>query len=252
MLTAGSLFSGIGGLELGLEMSGLVSAIAWQIEKDPFCQAVLARHWPEARRYGNILDVSGGGLAAVDLVCGGFPCQDVSAAGRKAGLSGSRSGLWLEFARVIGELRPQPRFVVVENVASGARLWVDQVRGDLGRLGYESLPIPIEARNVGAPHKRARVFVVAYAHGVTLRDEQQWGPARRAGLLQPQGQGLVVDARRPRGLALASAWPPVPALGGMGDGLPAGVDRDRNQALGNAVVPQVAEVVGHFIRSNFC
>lgn len=232
MLTAGSLFSGIGGLELGLEMSGLVSAIAWQVEKDPFCLSVLARHWPEAKRYGNIEHVRGADLAPVDLVCGGFPCQDVSAAGRKSGLSGSRSGLWFHFARVLSELRELPPLVVVENVASGAGRWVDAVRGDLERLGYESLPIPISAANVGAPHKRARIFVVAYAHNQGQFREQ--GPRNERG--RRPGHGLAPQGLRP------SFRPEL--LRGFSR-LPNRLDRIK--ALGNAVVPQNAEVIGRFI-----
>lgn len=158
----GSLFSGIGGLELGLERSGL-GQVVWQVERDPFCRRVLEKHWPHVRRYDDVCDVGAENLERVDLVCGGFPCQDVSSAGRRAGLDGSRSGLWFEFARVVDELRP--RWVVVENVASGARLWVDAVRESLGLLGYASLPIPIEAADCGALHRRTRVFIVAHTHG---------------------------------------------------------------------------------------
>jgi DNA (cytosine-5)-methyltransferase 1 len=119
----------------------------------------------------------GGGLAAVDLICGGFPCQDVSSAGKRAGLTGARSGLWYEYRRLVSELSPS--WVVVENVASGAKLWVDFVRADLAELGYDSLPIPLSAQDVGAPHRRERIFIVAHTNGVQLRDE--FGGALRAG-----------------------------------------------------------------------
>jgi len=132
----GSLFSGIGGLELGLEAAGL-GPVAWQVEIDPYCREVLKKHWPQAERHADIRDVSK--LPAVTVVCGGWPCQDISAAGKGAGLAGARSGLWWEFARVIESNRPA--FVVAENVASGAKRWVDAVRGSLGQLGYETLPI---------------------------------------------------------------------------------------------------------------
>ena len=159
-LTIGSLFSGIGGLELGLEMAGL-GPVLWQVEKDPFRRCVLAHHWPTAERFDDVCTVGASTLAPVDLICGGFPCQDVSSAGARRGLSGSRSGLWREFARVVSAVRP--RWVVVENVASGAGLWVDAITSDMGERGYACLPIPISASDVGAPHRRARIFIVAHA-----------------------------------------------------------------------------------------
>lgn len=157
MLTIGSLFSGIGGLELGLERA-VLGPVLWQVEQDPTCRAILAKHWPSARRLDDVR-VRGADLGPVDLICGGFPCQDVSSAGKRAGLAGARSGLWREFARIVGAIRPG--WVVVENVASGATRWVDAVVRDLGQLGYASLPLPLSASDVGAPHRRARVFIVA-------------------------------------------------------------------------------------------
>ena len=149
MLTIGSLFSGIGGLELGLEWAGL-GPVVWQVEKDPFCRLVLAKHYPEAKRFDDVCTVGANELARVALICGGFPCQDVSSAGLGAGLTGERSGLWREFARIVAELRPG--WVVVENVTSGAGRWLDTVVGELERLGYACLPLPIAASDVGAPH----------------------------------------------------------------------------------------------------
>ncbi len=115
MLTVGSLFSGIGGIELGLERTGGFKTV-WQVEIDSYAQKVLAKHWPDVTRYGDIREVGIHNLAPVELMCGGFPCQDISNAGKRAGIEGSRSGLWSEFYRLICELRPQ--YVLVENVAA--------------------------------------------------------------------------------------------------------------------------------------
>lgn len=199
----GSLFSGIGGLELGLEWAGLGSVV-WQVEQEPFCRQILAQHWPTADR--SVQDVREAGshnLEPVDLICGGFPCQDVSGAGKGAGLAGSRSGLWFEFARIVGELRP--RWVVVENVASGAKRWVDAIVAGLGELGYQALPIPLSASDVGAPHKRARIFVVAWrvsdAFGEPERIEQQRITAGRARGVRNEGKTKPGDV----GTAMADA-----------------------------------------------
>lgn len=116
-MTIGSLFAGIGGLELGLERAGL-GPVVWQVEIDPYCRSVLARHWPNAVRYPDVQRVGSANLSPVDIICGGFPCQDVSGAGKGAGLAvGTRSGLWYEYRRIVAELAP--RVVVAENVASG-------------------------------------------------------------------------------------------------------------------------------------
>lgn len=155
----GSLFSGIGGLELGLERAGL-GEVAWQVEIDPWCRDVLALHWPNADR--SVHDVTRAGratLTPVDVLCGGFPCQDVSSAGLGAGLAGRRSGLWFEFARVVRELGP--RIVIVENVASGKARWLGEVRDELEQTGYRTRAFHLSAADVGAPHRRRRIFVVA-------------------------------------------------------------------------------------------
>ena len=162
-MTFGSLFAGIGGLDLGLERAGM--ECRWQVEINPFCQKVLAKHWPNVRRYGDITQLTGDELERVDLVCGGFPCQDLSQAGKRAGIEGSRSGLWFDYARLLGILRP--RYVLIENVAG---LLVDaamrRVVGELARLGYVGLWQSLRASDFGASHQRKRIFVVAYRrHG---------------------------------------------------------------------------------------
>jgi DNA (cytosine-5)-methyltransferase 1 len=265
-LSIGSLFSGIGGLELGLEMSGLGHTV-WQVEQNRYCLSVLARHWPEAVRYEDVREVGSQNLTPVDVICGGFPCQDVSAAGKGAGLAGARSGLWYEFARVVGELRPE--FVVIENVASGAKRWVDAVRGNLGELGYASLPIPLSASDCGAPHRRARIFIVARSASYTMCQRRSEGlrsepsgdasevPAalRQGGhVANSNGELLRFEPGRSGWADRASSkesyrdgwWATEPDVARMVHGLPGRVDRER--ALGNSVVPQCAEVIGHVIQ----
>lgn len=113
-MKVGSLFSGIGGFDLGLERAGM--EIIWQVEIDPFCNKVLAKHWPNVKRFKDVKTVSGKELEPVDLICGGFPCQDISVAGFQEGIEATRSGLWSEFHRLIGDIRP--KYAIVENVAN--------------------------------------------------------------------------------------------------------------------------------------
>jgi DNA (cytosine-5)-methyltransferase 1 len=158
MMTIGSLFAGIGGFDLGFERAGF--EIRWQVEIDPFCRAVLAMHWPQVRRYEDIRTVVGAELEPVDVLCGGFPCQDISFAGRGGGIDGARSGLWGEFDRLIGLLRPA--YVVVENVAALLTRGLGRVLGDLAARGYDAEWDCLPASAFGAPHRRDRLWLVAY------------------------------------------------------------------------------------------
>jgi DNA (cytosine-5)-methyltransferase 1 len=172
MKRIGSLFSGIGGLELGLEWAG-VGHTVWQVERDTFCRSVLERHWPNARRFDDVHTVGAHNLEPVDVICGGFPCQDISYAGKGLGLAGERSGLWFEFARVVGEMGP--RFVVVENVAALITRGIGDVLGTLSDLGYDAQWRAIRASDVGAPHRRERIFIVANAHEHGSQGERSGG-----------------------------------------------------------------------------
>ena len=256
-ITIGSLFAGIGGLELGLEWAGLGPTV-WQVEQSEYCRQVLAKHWPDVARYDDVCTVGAGSLAAVDLICGGFPCQDVSAAGKGAGLSGDRSGLWYEFLRIVRELRP--RVVVVENVASGAARWVDAVRADLAGADYDSLPVPLSAADCGAWHRRARVFIVA-ADAESIKgcrlseregeevsepgsDSQHAADAPSNGIQGLRDRGPGADAEHTGGDG--GYWAAEPAVGRVALRVPHRVDRLR--ALGNCVVPQCAQVVGEVIK----
>jgi DNA (cytosine-5)-methyltransferase 1 len=161
-VTFGELFAGIGGFSLGLERAGMTCK--WQVEIDPYARAVLNKHWPDVRRHDDVRTFPPTHTHthtqdfSVDLICGGFPCQDISVAGKGAGLAGARSGLWHEFARIIGELRP--RYVIVENVAALLTRGMGTVLGDLSSLGYDAEWHVIPASAVGAPHRRERVWIV--------------------------------------------------------------------------------------------
>lgn len=191
----GSLFSGIGGLELGLEWAG-VGHTVWQVEREPFCQRVLAKHWPDAQRFDDVTKVGAHNLPPVEVICGGFPCQDISYAGKGAGLAGERSGLWFEFARIVRELRP--RFVVVENVSALLSRGLDAVLGTLASLGYDAEWSCVRASDVGARHRRERVFVIAWrvddADSRGLRRGEAPGEGGHAALAD-QGLDDADDAR---------------------------------------------------------
>ncbi|MBA2683246.1 MAG: DNA cytosine methyltransferase [Gemmatimonadaceae bacterium] len=244
-LTIGSLFSGIiGGLELGLERAGL-GPVIFQCELDPFCRRVLAKHWPTVTRFEDVTQPRH--YPHVDIICGGFPCTDVSSAGKRRGLGGAKSGLWHHFARVLEQVRP--RYVVVENVTSGARAWLPTVRRQLCALGYDSTAYGISAADVGAPHLRRRIFVVAHADGAQREGDRR--PRRAATKLadaRDDGHARHArDADRDREPAQpgASAWAAPPVFRDVDDGVPDRLARLR--ALGNAVVPQCAEVIGRII-----
>lgn len=185
----GSLFSGVGGLELGLEWAG-VGRTVWQVEQDAYAKAILAKHWPHARRYDDVRTVGAHNLAPVDVLCGGFPCQDLSLAGRGAGLAGARSGLWFEYLRIARELRP--RFIVVENVAALLARGAATVLGGLAALGYGAVWTTLRASDVGAPHRRERLFVVAYADG-QRQPKPRGGVSEERGWAGYSGQGVAMS-----------------------------------------------------------
>lgn len=222
-----SLFAGIGGLELGLERAGMT--VVGQVEINPFCRQVLGKHWPDVPRHDDVRTTvewwESENRPDVDVVCGGFPCQDISEAGKRVGIRGSRSGLWTAMRDTIRDLRPQ--FVVVENVAALAIRGLDVVLGDLREIGFDAEWSTVSACTVGAPHPRERLFIVAYPEG------SGFGGMRSA---RPQGE---LAGRGPK---QGRAWASEPRPSGVAYGIP---DRlERNKALGNAVVPAVSELVG--------
>lgn len=292
-LRIGSICSGIGGLELGLEWAG-VGHTVWQCEVDAFCRRILAKHWPDAVRFGDVRRLSRLPVAGelfpdyppdCDLICAGFPCQDISVAGNGAGLDGARSGLWFEVLRVIGEL--MPAWVVLENVDRIRLKGLDRVLEGLASLGFDAEWHRFAAADVGAPHRRRRWFLIGWrptvadaaglgcegadmcaasrgqglrlADGCAAANIPDPDSGRRAGLWVPQRDdqqgplGRVADGRAARGRwqgqtrSTPGRWLAEPDVGRLAHGLPGQVARLK--ALGNAVVPQNAEVVGWRLRA---
>jgi DNA (cytosine-5)-methyltransferase 1 len=171
MLSVLSLFSGIGAFDLGLERTNGFRTAAF-VEIDLFCRRVLAKHWPGVPQYDDVRTLTGARLAAdgivPDVIIGGFPCTDISVAGKGAGIEGQQSGLWSEFARLIGEIRP--RYVLVENVAALLGRGMGRVLGDLSALGYDAEWDIISAADMGAPHRRERVWIIAHPGGEGRRE----------------------------------------------------------------------------------
>ena len=300
-MTFGSLFAGIGGIDLGFERAGLTCK--WQVEIDDYATQILSKHWPGVHRERDIRECGQNNLERVDVIAGGFPCQDLSYAGRGAGLDGQRSGLFFEAIRLVRQL--QPRAVVLENVAALLTRGLDRVLGSLAEIGFDAEWHCISAASVGAPHIRDRIFIFAYRQGepsralhaamaelsvamgnTNRRDRKRRSATGQQGQTRPAARHKEVDAantKEPRleraesardsrsiGLAGQSGprgwqtdwWSAEPAVGelvnGVSDrlvrfagrtayGMPNRVNKLR--CLGNAVVPQVAEVVARLLLS---
>ena len=309
-MTVGSLFSGIGGLDLGLERAG--HRVVWSCESNPYCRRVLAKYWPHVPCYEDVTTLTGNELAPVDLICGGFPCQPVSQAGQRKGLNDEERWLWPHFARILGAVRP--RYALVENVpglltVNGGRAF-GEVLGDLAEIGMSCEWDVLSAAQFGAKHLRNRLWIVAYAQALPERPRlcqegsigERRGRSRHGGGtladtgsqrlegVSPVGatppstgrvggesgagqEAALADAdhqrcdrgmqpeqqeqQRARGreshgrmshrrffdAPISSDWDPEPSVGRVATGVPHRVDRLRG--LGNAVVPQVAEWLGH-------
>ena len=264
-LTVGSLFAGIGGFDLAAERCGM--QIRWQVEIVPFRRGVLEKHWPHVKRYSDIRRLRY--PAPVDIVCGGFPCQDISSAGGKAGIDGPQSGLWAEMFRVVRAVRP--RYVVVENSADLVSRGLERVIGDLASIGYDAEWDGVQAAAVGAPHGRDRLWIVAYPHADEGRRQKRSKRDRSAkayssdrhpcgndidGLCAdlPDADGAAetawarrwtrarVDFKRWRADARQRArWETEPDVCRVADGVSPGLDNARLAALGDSIVPQIAE-----------
>ena len=239
-MTALDLFSGIGGITLGLERAGIRTVMMCEIDKK--CRRVLTKHWPNVPIHDDVRTLPLDQCRGVDLVCGGFPCQDLSTSGKMRGLNAEKSGLWWEMRRIVGELRP--RYVLVENVRallSPRRPWFGTFLRSLAEIGYDAEWSCIPAPYVGACHPRDRIFVVAYP--AERRREQGQDRVFQSGFHFPRRihhrqaeVDRVVTAKR-RAYA-----PPGTPIRHDDDGLSRFVDGLRQ--LGNAVVPQISEAIG--------
>ncbi len=267
----GSLFSGYGGLDMAVT-SVLRADVAWHVEYEDAPSRILAHHYPDIPNHGDITAVDWSAVEPVDIITGGFPCQDISSSGLKAGIHGQRSGLWSNYARAISHLRP--RLVVVENVAALLTRGLGTVLGDLADLGYDAEWTSVSACSTGAPFRRVRVFLIASPTG-TRSAGQDWReelhgvplPRLQDGADEHDGPDAdrlaVADRRAFRRWAAVTGrpWPAYGELGANGQprlaprfsewlmGLPdgwvtdpaIGIGRlDQMKALGNGVVPQQA------------
>lgn len=263
------LFSGIGGFSLGLERAGMRTIAFCEI--DPYCRKVLRKHWPDVPIYEDVRCIDASAITdPIDLVCGGFPCQPFSLAGKRCGEADDRH-LWPEMFRIVQAFRSS--WVIGENVAGIISMGLDQVLSDLESIGYACQTLVVPAVAVDAPHRRDRVWIIAHSNGErreehhipTIADRERFyyggnhittvsDPDNRGGAVRRHGQFSTVEevekhrgdhGRRAAEYEPGKWWMPEPGVGRVANGIPHRVDRLR--ALGNAVVPQVVEVIGRAI-----
>ena len=218
------LFGGIGGFSLGLERTGGFETVAF-CEIDPFCQKILKKHWSGVPIFNDVRNLEYDG--AVDVITGGFPCQDISLAnsGKMSGLGGKKSSLWFDYLSQI--CRHNPSFIIIENSPVLRTKGLEQILDGLSKIGYDAEWHCIPATAVDAPHSRDRVWIIAYPVGFGDR--------------LPEGQILS----RRHFLEHVHRWPRESGIRRICNGVPGRVDRLK--ALGNAVVPHIPEMIGHAI-----
>lgn len=222
-MTVGSLFAGIGGFDLGFERAGF--EVRWQVEIDRVKRRVLEEWWPGVERFEDITTISERDLTAVDVVTAGFPCQDISTAGRRAGITGAKSGLWSHVPRILRGTGC--RYLLLENSPSLLKRGLDRVLGDLARCGFDAEWDVLPAAAFGSPQLRARLWILAYPSGVRKQaDETVFA-----------GRGLA---------QLCARWSPEPCVRRVADGVPASAHR--LHGLGDSIVPQIAEWIAHRIK----
>ncbi len=262
------LFSGIGGFSLGLERAGMKTVAFCEVDKK--CQQVLKKHWPGVPIFDDVSTLKGEDIEeTVDVICGGFPCQDISLAGKGAGLEGARSGLWTEFHRLIKEIKP--KYAIIENVSALRSRGLDQVLREISEIGYDAEWHCITAASVGAPHRRDRIWIVAYPsnEGIDRGQWEQTDDASESGFRGADSGGSIsnvefetmayANSERLEGQREISSriseelkdpgyarwWAVEPDVGRVAHGVPKRVDRLKQ--LGNAVVPQIPELIGRAI-----
>ena len=256
----GSLFTGVGGFDLGFEQAGM--KCEWQVEFDKNCQNILRKHWSETELFDDVRTVGKHNLKSVDVICGGFPCQDVSIAGKRAGLAGERSGLWSEFARIIDEL--EPNWVVIENVpgllsSNRGRDFATVIRW-LAERGYGVAWRILDSQYFGVAQRRRRVFIVgSFGSGsaseilferenAQKNDEMEQPGTTVVGSLRARGDGelhagakLIEVDEKIRFITPTECE----RLQGFPDGWTDGqADSHRYKQMGNAVTVNVAEWIG--------
>ena len=266
------LFAGIGGFTIGLERAGFETAAFCEI--DPYAQKVLRKNWPGVPIYDDVRSITAERLASdgigVDVITGGFPCQDISVSGNRAGIQdGTRSGLWSECARLLGELRPQYAiFENVTNLLNGERgAWFKRVLWDISQIGYDAEWHCIPASELGAHHHRDRIWIIAYPSGQYGRDNGQLATdqaQRTQGATIPsairENVAYPNSAQRQRGslsiriqsqyanIIGASGWQAEPDVGRVANGISS--RSHRLKCLGNAVVPPIPELIGRAINGH--
>lgn len=224
-----SLFSGIGGIDSGLERAGMT--VIAQCEADPYCREVLRQHWPDVPCFDDVRTLKGKDIGPVDVICGGYPCQPYSGAGRRKGAEDDRD-LWPEMRRLVEELRPA--WVLGENVVGHISLGLDDVLSDLDALGYAARPFDISSDACGLPTLERHIWIVA-----TPISQRLQGGERAAVSWQP---GLTWEFPRNHPREYGRWAVPEARVCGVGERVPCLLDRVK--ALGNAVPPQVAEMFG--------
>lgn len=239
------LFSGIGGFSLGLERTGGFETVAF-CEIEEFPRRVLAKHWPEVPCYEDVCELTADRLRSdgigVDLICGGFPCQDASLGQtqwrRRVGIDGERTGLWQHIRRLADELRPQ--FLLLENVPGLLSAGFGRVLGDLAEIGYDAEWRCIPASKAGLPHRRDRLWVIAYPSGSGFSRSLEG-----QSLLESAEATFAIDGDEAAG-AWRSLDSDLDGLRGV-DGVSVAMERRRIGPIGNAVVPQIPEAIGRAI-----
>ncbi len=263
-IRVGSLFSGIGGMEIGLSKSIPNIRPMWFCEQDKFAQSILSKHWASVPIYDDVRNINKSNVESIDILTGGFPCQDISIQGNKKGVNhGKKSGLWWEMLRIIGDLRP--RIVIMENVANILRLGGTDVVGSLAKIGYSVEWEIVSARQFGAPHLRKRWFGVAYptdadraiiGKRTEIPVEMATGRRIEHGVgFRCQGLSTFWNNKRPsdfKKIGFESS------ICRMDDGISPELDKteqrkfkkihnERLKTLGNAIVPACSEYVGRCI-----